>query len=55
LLGAIAGPLAYAGGERLSVLSLSAAAAWAVALEWGLAVPLLVICARPPAERQVPR
>jgi hypothetical protein len=45
-IGAVAGPLAYAGGERLGVLSLSAGAPWAVALEWALAVPLLAACAR---------
>jgi len=46
LLGAAAGPLAYAGGERLSVLELSHGALWAVALEWAVAVPLLALAAR---------
>ena len=46
LLGAAAGPLAYAGGERLSVLTLPAGAGFAVAFEWALAVPVLVWCAR---------
>ena len=46
LLGAAAGPLAYAGGERLSVLELANGALWAVSLEWAVAVPLLALAAR---------
>ena len=45
-LAALAGPLAYLGGERLSLLSLSAAAPAAVGLEWALLVPLLALWAR---------
>ncbi len=52
VLGAVAGPLAYAGGERLGVLSLSGWAPWAVGLEWALAVPIIAACARA-AARQV--
>jgi hypothetical protein len=42
LFGALAGPLAYAGGERLGVLALTKGAAVAVAIEWVLAVTVLV-------------
>jgi hypothetical protein len=52
LFGAVAGPLAYAAGARLSVLSLRDGAAWAVAVEWLLAVPWLAYWARR-AERRV--
>lgn len=45
-LGAAAGPLAYAAGDRLGALELSAGAAAAVAVEWAVATPLLVVCAR---------
>jgi len=45
-LSALAGPLAYLGGERLSLLSLTDGALAAVALEWALLVPLLVLGAR---------
>lgn len=53
LLGAVAGPLAYSGGERLSVLALPGMAPVGVAVEWALAVPLLALLAR--VLRQVPR
>jgi hypothetical protein len=46
LLGAAAGPIAYSGGERLSVLTLPGGAAVGVAVEWALAVPLLAVMAR---------
>jgi len=45
-LSALAGPLAYLGGERLSLLSLTDRALVAVALEWALLVPLLALWAR---------
>jgi Protein of unknown function (DUF2878) len=45
-LAALAGPLAYLGGERLSLLSLTDGALAAVALEWALLVPLLGLGAR---------
>ena len=44
--GAVAGPLAYAVGERLGVLALARWSAPAVAAEWAAATPLLVLCAR---------
>jgi hypothetical protein len=47
ILGAVAGPLSFAGGERLGALRLGGTAALAVlAVEWAVAMVLL---ARPPA------
>lgn len=51
LFGAVAGPLAYSAGERLSVLTVREAGAAAVALEWMIAAPWLAYCARR-AERE---
>jgi hypothetical protein len=50
LSGALAGPLAYLGGERLGVLALAPGAIPGVALEWALA--LLVLPALVPASRE---
>jgi hypothetical protein len=44
--GAVAGPLAYAAGERLDVLALARWSAPAVAAEWAVATPLMVLYAR---------
>jgi hypothetical protein len=41
LVGGLAGPLAYLGGERLGVLSMASGAWPFVALEWAVAVALL--------------
>jgi hypothetical protein len=51
LLGALLGPLAYASGERLSVLELSGYAPVAIAAEWTLAVLVLTLLARLDPER----
>jgi len=54
-LGAVAGPLAYAGGERLAVLDLRAGALLGVGVEWAVALvllPLLVV--RRPAAGATP-
>jgi hypothetical protein len=44
--GALAGPLAYAGGEALGAIRLHEAALWALAACWSLAFPLLLALAR---------
>lgn len=46
MVGAVAGPLAYLGGQRLGVLSLSPGTVPLVGLHWGCAVPLVVLMAR---------
>jgi len=46
VLGAPAGPLAYWAGERLGALDLSTWAPLAVAVEWAVAMPLVVLLAR---------
>ncbi len=54
-LGALAGPLAYAGGERLGVLDLRSGGLLGVGLEWAVALlllPLLVL--RRPAAGATP-
>lgn len=46
LAGAVAGPLAYAGGEALGAIRLEGAALWVLALGWALVFPLLLTLAR---------
>ncbi|HTQ08148.1 MAG TPA: DUF2878 family protein [Polyangiaceae bacterium] len=46
LAGVVVGPLAYAGGARLSVLVLAPGAPLLVAVEWALLLPLVTRCAR---------
>jgi hypothetical protein len=46
LAGALAGPLAYAGGEALGAIQLNASALWVLAVGWALAFPLLLAVAR---------
>lgn len=46
LAGAVAGPLAYAGGEALGAIRLEGFALWALALGWAVAFPLLLTLAR---------
>ncbi len=46
LAGAVAGPLAYAGGEALGAIRLEGLALWALALGWAVAFPLLLTLAR---------
>jgi len=46
LAGALAGPLAYAGGEALGAIRLHEPALWALAAGWALAFPLLLAVAR---------
>jgi hypothetical protein len=45
-LGALAGPAAYAAGERLGALALGPWSSAAVAAEWAVSTTLLVLCAR---------
>lgn len=54
LLGAVAGPLAYAAGARLGAVELQDGWIWAVALEWLLAMPLLCLLARRLAAPRTP-
>lgn len=46
LFGALAGPIAYAGGERLGVLRLASHASVAIGVAWALAVVALAVLAR---------
>lgn len=48
LLGAAAGPMAYWSGSRLGAMNLlnAEAALFAIAIEWGLAMPLLLVLER---------
>lgn len=46
LAGALAGPLAYAGGEGLEAITLHGPALWVLAAGWALAFPLLLALAR---------
>lgn len=46
LAGAVAGPLAYAGGAALGAIRLEGLALWALALGWAVAFPLLLTLAR---------
>lgn len=46
LFGALAGPIAYSGGERLGVLRLAPHASVAVGVAWALAVVALAVLAR---------
>lgn len=46
LVGAMAGPLAYAGGEALGAIRLEGVALWVLALGWAVAFPLLLTLAR---------
>lgn len=46
LAGAVAGPLAYAGGEALGAIELYGPALWVLAAGWALAFPLLLAVAR---------
>jgi hypothetical protein len=55
LAGALAGPLAYLGGERLGVLVLAPGAIPGIALEWALALLILPALVRPWPEREVAR
>lgn len=51
LAGALAGPLAYAGGAALGVIELNGPALWGLAAGWALAFPLLLAVARHDEER----
>lgn len=46
LAGALAGPLAYAGGEALGAIRLYGTALWILAAGWAVAFPLLLAVAR---------
>lgn len=43
LLGAAGGPVSYYAGARLGAITVAPGGLWAIALEWLLATPLLVL------------
>jgi hypothetical protein len=55
LAGALAGPLAYLGGERLGVLALERAGLVGVAVEWALGLALLPLFVARSQGRETPR